>query len=774
MVAGWLVVAAIAAQQGPTITLSVDRSDVLAGDAIVVTLVAHSAGDAPAEIVNPAFDGFEVTDQRDRSAVRIRGGAAERETIRMITVRALRAGSFVVGPAELHQGQATSRSGTVEVRVRARGEGAALAPRVRGFAERMTSPTIEGNQVAITTHAVPESAVVGAQVDLVVIAWFPRALRAQLRTPPALRAPQVSGAWVYHQHVPASPALARMVGGRPFDLYVLHDVLFPLRPGTVEIGAASVSFALPLSRTPLSREVRHEVTGRPVQLRVSPLAAGATELPVGANLRWTVELPAGELRLGDARVANVTVAGLGNVALWPEPEIAWPRGIRTYPEETRTEVTADGGRIGGRKLFRFLVVAESTGAHRIPAPRYPYYDVDAARVVTLEAPAAEVVTPGGRPGALRAVAPAPPLLTGASSVPLAERVVALLWPGGWLSIAVLLPLMAYWSRARPRRRRRPPPPEVPSTLGGLAREFRSVLEALVPDQALREGDRLADALRAAGVEEPVAQHAVRLRDRLRQAVFGPDGAPDTDELVAEVHEVLGVLVGEVARTRDPVAPVAAAVLALLVVGVTTAPAQSPSRLYETGAYRAAADSFHRETMTRPRDAGAWHNLGSALLQMDGRVVARAAWTRAARLDPRNTLIRGHLRSLGAPDRRSAAMLWVSPVTPAEALLVGVGLWVVTWILVGARVRGRVVAPIAMVSLGAIAYAAFVHERYAMTVALAGRAEVALLEAPYGSAPMTARLDEGMAVRIVRTRGSWVLATHGAQGGWVRASDLVAV
>src|SRR5207253_4857526 len=90
----------------------------------------------------------------------------------------------------------------------------------------------------------------------------------------------------------------------------------------------------------------------------------------------------------------------------------------------------------------------------------------------------------------------------------------------------------------------PAAPERLSRLGRLEREFHAVLPIYVPDQRARDGDGLARALRAAGVDSAVADHVKRLRDRLRASRYGPRGLGDVAELAAELAQVLRVLGAE--------------------------------------------------------------------------------------------------------------------------------------------------------------------------------------------------------------------------------------
>ena len=70
-------------------------------------------------------------------------------------------------------------------------------------------------------------------------------------------------------------------------------------------------------------------------------------------------------------------------------------------------------------------------------------------------------------------------------------------------------------------------------LGRLEHEFLSVLASHVPDAFARDGDGLAQALRAAGIDSAVADHVKRLRDRLRAARYGPRGLERSENRCAE-------------------------------------------------------------------------------------------------------------------------------------------------------------------------------------------------------------------------------------------------
>jgi hypothetical protein len=421
-------------------------------------------------------------------------------------------------------------------------------------------PPAGAQNVALGITASPSTVMVGAPVDIVVAAWFPREIRLQLRTPPTLTDPDLRGAWVYPQPVPSGLAATRFVGGKWYDLYVLHAVVFPFTAGRMTIGRAKVAYSLPITYSFLSRELRHEVESAPVTVTVSaqPPAGRPRDFSglAASGLRMQFEVTPRAVAVGEASTVNATLSGSGNVALWPEPQVRWPDDVRIYPGDVDVETKLENGRIVGTKRFTYLLVPDSAGVHSIRDVRLPYFNLDTHRYAELRAASVDVVAGEGSGEASRVAARAepPPLLIaeGRPTVP----------PFGWpLGVLLLVGLGAPLGAAAAARgrgllgifRRRPPPPTTRS-LHGLHREFRAALRRLVPTAELREGDQLADALRAAGIDPALAAHAARVRDRLRRAIYGPRGPSDADELAAETQEVLRALTGDPMETGSGVAP----------------------------------------------------------------------------------------------------------------------------------------------------------------------------------------------------------------------------
>jgi hypothetical protein len=768
-----------AAPQQPAVSASVDRTTAAVGDVITLTIRVEAEGTAPVRIMEPVVTGLEIRGSRDVTRVSLEGGVARRTVVREVRLAATATGVATIGPVRVEREGAVAETVTITVTVTPAAGGvmpeAGVSPRLQAILDTLRPP-VAGEGVMVEVLPVPPAVMLGEQLDLVTLAWFPREIRAQLRTPPTLAPPDVQGVWAYHQSTAAGVVASRRVGTRWFDLYVSHQVVFPLTAGAIAVGRATVSYVQPLSYSFLSRELQHEVQSESVFVSVAaqPGAGRPTSFSGAAGADLTVALASSHTTLppGGAATVDVAVTGAGNVALWPEPDVAWPSGLRVYPAGVTIDGGVADGRITGTKRFRYLVIADSAGAHLVPGLSYPFFDTERRGYVVASAAGLRLVAPPGTVAAPTRPLPAPPLARGAPS--LADRAAAAArWV--WLVVLGVPPLLVLgaglWRRVRGRRRARPRPDREVSALEALDRELRDALARRAGPGAGAEGPRLIAALRAAGVDPPLAQHVARVRERLHHAVFGPTGGPDPDELAAEVQEVLRALAGDAPGAERRELTRAIVVLALCVgTGVAAAQAPRPEDLYAARAFRAAADSFAARVTREPAVAAYWYNLGAAFYRLgeDGR--AKAAWVRAARLAPRHADVRSALALLPG-DAAGAVLVPVARWRPGEALLAGAALWCVGWLFVAFRRSRRVGIAFLAAAVAAGGAGWRLAERYREPAAIVLRDEVPLRSAPYGGAAAVRWLAAGDAVRVRRQAGAFLLVERAGGAGWVQVGEV---
>jgi hypothetical protein len=774
------LVTALMVMQGAEVTAGVDRTHLRVGEELTLTIRARSRAADPVEIMLPSLNGFAIVGSRDMTEVALNGASGSvRTTVRELQLRAQQPGALLIGPVRARQGVSVVATDPILVTIDSAADRTTttLSPLARSLLETTPPPVSRrADRVALTMLVPSDTVYAGQQVDIIAAAWIPRELGERMRRPPLLTLVTPEGVWAYPAATSSGVALSRRVGGRWLDLFIAHQVVFPLVAGRLIIPPASVEYALPVSFSFFSREERYTLRSDSIAITALPLPPPAnTTTVVGEGLRLDLQIDPAATRVGEPVDASVTISGVGNVALWPEPPLKWPTGFRVYPAQTEVRVAPDAGRIGGSKTIHFLAVPDSSGNFVLPSVRYTYFNATAGRYETASsAPRALAVAPGAEPRAARVLLPLAPARGELTADGVSRR---LGWQG-WLALLLAPPFLSWLARRRWRH--------VPDTaavvagpaltpLGRLEREFLAVLTSHVSDPFARDGDGLAQALRAAGVDSAVADHVKRLRDRLRAARYGPRGPGDAAELAEEIEQVLRVLGAEGSvGARRPHAIVTALLLLLVPL---TAVAQSPSAeaLFAAGALRAAADSFAARAARAPRDPAHWYNLGATLYRAGADGKATAAWIRAARLAPRDPAIRRALRLLPPPDPVTEQLLQVGWATPAEWGLIGAGGWLVVWLLVAVGGRRRaLIALFGAVAIGASVLGAIEWRRrgQAVAVVVADGGGAPVRAAPYGGASAAATVQPGGALLMGRRYGPWV-EVHRTDGihGWVLGEEI---
>ncbi len=776
----------VLALQGPApeLTAAVDRTRVVAGQELMLTVRARTRSAEPLMLVLPPLTGFAIVGSRELTEVDLEGaGGPVRTTTRELQLRAQRGGTLVIGPVQARQGAARVETDPITVTVdsAATGVATALSPLAHALIEGAPSPA-RNDRVALTVILPGDTVLVGQQLDVIVAAWFPRDLRTRLRRLPLLSVQTPGGVWSYPDAAPTEVAASRLVRSRWMDLFLAHQMVFPLAPGRIVIPPASLDYAVPVTFSFFSREDRYSLKSDSVPVTVLALPGGGRPADdqhvVAQGLTLDVSVEPVESRVGEAIDVTAILTGVGNVALWPEPPIRWPAGFRAYPGETGMRLEPRDGWIAGRKTFRYLVMPDSAGTFLLPEVRYPYYDIAVGTYAAVGTPPrALAVAPGAEPRAARAL----PALLRAPAERWTELLARALAPWGWLGLLLGPPLVAWmWRRRVPARPAVPsasPEPPPLTRLGRLEREFHVVLESHVPDATARDGDGLARALRAAGVEHAVADHVMRLRDRLRAVRYGPTGLGDSAELTAEIEQVLHVLGAEPPGTRRRRMVTTACLVALLVPASRIGLAQAPSAeaLYEAGALRAAADSFAARAAAEPRIAAHWYNLGATLYRVGADGKATAAWTVAARLAPRDAVIRRARELLPPPDAPTELLLAVGAATPGEWALVAGACWLALWVAVTAWRRRWLTASLALCTAAAAGLGVREWQRRDRALAVVVNPGSPVRVAPYGGASAAATVEAGAALLVERRHGAWLeVRRRDGLRGWVLASEVVAL
>ena len=649
----------------------------------------------------------------------------------------------------------------------------AVPPRVRAMLDHFPPPRPGNPSIAIRFSR--DTVWIGEQVELITATWFPRPLRDRLRHLPVIRAPSLSGLWsARNQQLPIQAA-TRFVGNQVYDLYIMWQTIFPLGAGTVDAPPAVLSYGVPTSTAYFAPEERKTFLSAPAKLvvRAIPpaLAAEVGPGPVAQNLHVAWRGPASGVHVALPVIVELVVSGEGNLALWPTPQVTWPRGLRVYPEATEERATPVRGFIAGEKRFRYTVVADSAAVFMLPAVSYPYFDPSAVAVRTGVASAFPlVILPRSAAVAERGALP----VTERLDVPFATVVVRSWW-AALLALAGVPILLAGW-----RHRRRSQVAARPAWSDAEV-ELRAALGT-----PLEAGpDHVVAALRVRGVAREDAEHIHRWLSAAARRRYGPNRSDAPPPPPAVNHVLL--------RLRQGVA-----LGLLLVVTVpfrtqATATASSASQAdalsdavsrYNGGDYPGAARAFETEIRQNPAAANAWRDLGAARWMMGDDVAAAAAWIQALRLAPRDPLLRADWRAATTVPPDVRALSPRVPVSRDELLLGALLLWMVGWTAVAFRWRRTLWTAgallVAVIALGAVRWRA---ERPGQAL-LAANSTLRISPHPATMAVPQGDLPAWTRVQVERRDQSWLLvssqpASRGSLSafkveGWVPVTSVAPI
>jgi len=763
----------------PSLTASVDHAHVRVGDELTLSIQARSSSTDPLTLLLPGLSGFTMVGSREATQVSLgTTGPGERVMVRELSLRAERPGRLVIGGIAATQGAWRAKTAPIVVMVDSGVLLTAISPITRTLLASAPPPA-KTDQVSLTLVASRDTAWPGSQLDVVAAAWFPRSVRNQLTRDPLLSLPTPVGAWGYPPDGPAGVATSRQVRGTWMDLYVLHQTLFPLASGRLALPPATLEYALPVTASILTREERYELSSDSLVIAVPPLPAEGRPYDdrgvVGHGLSLAMTIDSTAPRVGEPLQVTASVAGMGNVTLWPAPVIAWPSSLHAYPGEEDTQIESRDGTVAGTKMVRYLVVPDSSGSVMLPEVRYPYFD-PATRAYAVASVPPRTIAVGTGMG-VAAARPSLPLLTPRDPA-WAPFFTEEAWPWGWLAILLVPPVLALVGlgirRARSAPRAAAPPRAWGNRLGRLERDFQNILVAYVADAEARDGDALAAALRAAGLEHAVAGHVVRLRDRLRAARYGPHGAADQAELAEELTQVLKVLGGEPVGGGAPRRHVRVmAVIALSFLAPRAhAQAPSPEALYRAGAVRAAADAFAVRVARHPDDAAAWYDFGAASYRAGADGKASAAWAKAARLAPRDATIRRARALLVPPDLATEDLLSVGPLTRAEWVVVAAVVWVLWWGSVVWR-RRQLTLWFGVALVAVVGFGSYEWWRLSRPVVVVVEGPAPVRGAPFGEASAASSLPAGAAGVVIQTYAGWIeVSRPDGVRGWILQSEVM--
>lgn len=675
--------------------------------------------------------------------------------------------------------------------------------------EVVTRPRLERNG-GVDFHAlvVPETVYVGQQATYELGVFIDQETRGRLRRNPEFIPPESRDMLAYDLPDPGG-SISVNRDGRSYEVHVFRRALFPLSPGRYTIASARLAYTLPQGQSFFSREESFSLRSEQVTLvAINPPAAGRPADWAGAVGVWRASARADTARgrTGDPFVLTMRLEGTGNVTLLPRPRlrILWADVVAA---NERVKLDSTPSALRGSKEFDWLVTPRTSGAQRVPALRFPYFNPFTRRYEEADSPPFTVqVAPGAivaddsapAPPAPEQPLPLRPAMGEASPVPLGDLAAV-----RWLLLLAPLPALVAWIAKRPRRIRALATPA--ERLSAMAKSSsgavdvadvrHAMLDAVqrrtgLAAAALTQAGEWARALRLEGVTEGTAREFETFLDALDAAAFG-GRAGGGAALAVHATAILDRIEGEARRAPSAGARVSAAPWTRTVALVALLSAAGVLRAWEVGVaresfargvtayagadYLRAARLFEDAARAAPRVPAAWANAGTAAWAAADTAGAVVGWQRALRLDPLAEDLRGRLALVRAPQDVGVAR--VPPIPPRAPSVLALLLWLAGWIVVArACWRRRPALRLAIATLviaGCAATGARLFEDL-----LEGRG-LAVVTDPAPLRTLPALGAEGGAVplvgevaRVVRRQGVWThVSLDGGRDGWIASERL---
>lgn len=220
-----------------------------------------------------------------------------------------------------------------------------------------------------------------------------------------VKQPSFSGCSVSEMTTSEVQADIETVNGKKYRTFLFRKVqLFPLQPGVVTIGQASVDNTIEFVTS--SADLKklyydneqgqvHNITlsTEPYNIEVIPLPAAARTAAVG-DFQVFTKLKHDTIAANETNSLLVTISGRGNFKSVSEPEISWPEGIYHFDATETDEVDKLSFPVSGKRVYEIPFEASATGRIDIAPVRFSFFDPDKGKYQTVHSsPLQLTVTP---------------------------------------------------------------------------------------------------------------------------------------------------------------------------------------------------------------------------------------------------------------------------------------------------------------------------------------------------------------------------------------------
>ncbi|MGY8822331.1 MAG: BatD family protein [Candidatus Latescibacterota bacterium] len=309
------------------------------------------------------------------------------------TLYAKRRGKMRLGPATIEIGGKTYQTRPIEVEI------------TRGSRKNAKRSAGKDGEFVLEDHLFVQArsdrkrAYVGQQVTVDFDLFY----RFQLHNVGFKEIPSFAGFWIKELFVAQQlQADRKVVEGVTFNVAPLRRMaLFPTSAGKHAVESMVVSCEIPARRSRRGNLLDDFFASDPffgrtqsallqserLDIEVLPLPdAGRPVEFTGAVGRFdlTAHAQPTHVKAGDPVTLRVAISGQGNMSAVKVPEIQGAEGIKMYEPTLEEEEQISNGNYGGRRIFEFILIPETSGMMEIPPVRFAYFDPVAEKYLLLQ------------------------------------------------------------------------------------------------------------------------------------------------------------------------------------------------------------------------------------------------------------------------------------------------------------------------------------------------------------------------------------------------------
>jgi hypothetical protein len=357
---------------------SVDRRAVGLGEMLTLTVTVYGADHAEPDL--STIEGFRIAGSSSSRSISIVNMKMSRSLSLQYTLIALEEGEYVLGPFTVRAGDETYDTEPINVAV-VKGQ----APSQRSPSRTPAQQPDDEDLVMLTASVDTKRAYVGEQITYTL----KFAYRVRLLDDTQYIPPEHTGFW-YEDLGQSGPAIETIDGVR-YYVITKRTAFFPISSGKFTIGKAGVRYVTggldPFSRDPFSLFGRDRfgafgrrqgvAESKPVDVEVLPLPTVGKPRDFSGGVgtfSFSVQPSATEVRVGESLTLSLRIRGRGNLKSIGDISLPEIKDFRVFAPKARESLDADGGLVGGEKVFELVLVPQSPGEYTLDGFQFSYFD----------------------------------------------------------------------------------------------------------------------------------------------------------------------------------------------------------------------------------------------------------------------------------------------------------------------------------------------------------------------------------------------------------------